>query len=138
MKRLPPVPQVVVRTLPESGRRSLFLASHAGRIFGMPDEEGRALIDELIAHVTQRQFVYTHRWRPNELVMWDNRSTQHYAPHDYYPQRRLMERVTVGGDAVVGVSGDYTPEKGVAPLPSGHDLPREKRRPTATREFERG
>ena len=96
MKRLPPVPQVVVRTLPESGRKSLFVASHAGRIFGMPDAEGRALIDELIAHVTQRQFVYTHRWRPHELVMWDNRCTMHRGT-DYDDLRwvREMRRVTV-------------------------------------------
>ena len=63
VQRLPPVPQVLVRTIPESGRKSLYLASHAGRIFGMPEPDGRALIDELIAHATQRQFVYTHRWR---------------------------------------------------------------------------
>ncbi|MBS1218323.1 MAG: alpha-ketoglutarate-dependent 2,4-dichlorophenoxyacetate dioxygenase, partial [Proteobacteria bacterium] len=76
-QRLPPVPQVLVRTIPQSRRKSLFVASHAGRIWGMPDVEGRALIDEMIAHVTQRQFVYTHRWRPHELVMWDNRCTMH-------------------------------------------------------------
>jgi alpha-ketoglutarate-dependent 2,4-dichlorophenoxyacetate dioxygenase len=52
---MPPVPQVVVRTIPESGRKSLYLASHAGRIFGMSEHEGRALIDQLIAHATQRQ-----------------------------------------------------------------------------------
>ena len=63
--------------IPQNGRKSLYVASHAGRIFGMPEAEGRALIDELIAHATQRQFVYTHRWRPNELVMWDNRCTMH-------------------------------------------------------------
>lgn len=96
MKRLPPVPQVVVRTLPESGRKSLFVASHAGRIYGMPDAEGRALIDELIAHVTQRQFVYTHRWRPHELVMWDNRCTMHRGTeYDELRWVREMRRVTV-------------------------------------------
>ena len=52
---MPPVPQVVVRTIPESGRKSLYLGSHAGRIFGMSEHEGRALIDQLIAHATQRQ-----------------------------------------------------------------------------------
>ena len=96
MKRLPPVPQVVVRTLPESGRKSLFVASHAGRIYGMPDAEGRALIDELIAHVTQRQFVYIHRWRPHELVMWDNRCTMHRGTeYDDLRWVREMRRVTV-------------------------------------------
>ena len=96
MKRLPPVPQVLVRTIPQTGRKSLYVASHAGRIFGMPDDEGRALIDELIAHVTQRQFVYTHRWRPTELVMWDNRCTMHRGT-DYDDLRwvRDMSRVTI-------------------------------------------
>jgi alpha-ketoglutarate-dependent 2,4-dichlorophenoxyacetate dioxygenase len=96
MKRLPPVPQALVRTIPQNGRKSLYVASHAGRIFGMPDDAGRALIDKLIAHVTQRQFVYTHRWRPNELVMWDNRCTMHRGT-DYDDLRwvRDMQRVTI-------------------------------------------
>ena len=95
-KRLPPVPQLLVRTIPESGRKSLYVASHAGRIFEMSDAEGRALIDELIAHVTQRQFVYTHRWRAKELVMWDNRCTMHRGT-DFDDLRwvRDMERTTV-------------------------------------------
>lgn len=95
-KRLPPVPQVLVRTIPQSRRKSLYVASHAGRIWGMPDDEGRALIDELIAHVTQRQFMYTHRWRPHELVMWDNRCTMHRGT-DFDDLRwvRDMRRVTV-------------------------------------------
>lgn len=95
-KRLPPVPQVLVRTIPQNRRKSLFVASHAGRIWGMPDAEGRALIDELIAHVTQRQFVYTHRWRPHELVMWDNRCTMHRGTEfDDLRWVRDMRRVTV-------------------------------------------
>jgi alpha-ketoglutarate-dependent 2,4-dichlorophenoxyacetate dioxygenase len=95
-KRLPPVPQVLVRTIPQSQRKSLYVASHAGRIWGMPDDEGRALIDELIAHVTQRQFTYTHRWRPHELIMWDNRCTMHRGT-DFDDLRwvRDMRRVTV-------------------------------------------
>jgi alpha-ketoglutarate-dependent 2,4-dichlorophenoxyacetate dioxygenase len=56
-REMPTAPQVVVRTIPESGRKSLYVASHAGRIFGMPEHESRALIDQLIAHATQRQFV---------------------------------------------------------------------------------
>jgi len=96
MHRLPPVPQVLVRTLPETGRKSLYVASHAGRVFGMSDEEGRALIDSLVAHVVQPQFVYTHRWRANELVMWDNRCTMHRGT-DYDDLRwvRDMQRVTI-------------------------------------------
>ena len=96
MRRLPPVPQMLVRVIPQNQRKSLYVASHAGRIFGMPDDEGRALIDRLLDHVTQRQFVYTHRWRPNELVMWDNRCTMHRGT-DYDDLRyvRDMRRVTV-------------------------------------------
>ena len=93
---LPPVPQVLVRVIPESGRKSLYLASHAGRIFGMPDAEGRALIDELIEHATQRQFVYTHRWRVNDLVMWDDRCTMHRGTaFDDLRFRRDVQRATV-------------------------------------------
>jgi len=95
-REMPPVPQVLVRTLPESGRKSLYLASHAGRIFGMSEAEGRALIDHLIAHATQRQFVYTHRWRVNDLVMWDNRCTLHRGTEfDDLRWKRDVQRATV-------------------------------------------
>ena len=95
-RRLPPVPQVLVRTIRESGRTTLYVASHAGRIFGMPDEEGSALIEHLLSHATQRQFVYTHRWRALDLVMWDNRCTLHRGT-DFDDLRfvRDMQRATV-------------------------------------------
>ena len=95
-RRLPPVPQVLVRRIPQSGRKSLYLASHIGQIIGMPEGEGRALVAELIAHATQRQFVYTHRWRRRDLVMWDNRCTMHRGT-DYDDLRwvRDMRRTTV-------------------------------------------
>jgi alpha-ketoglutarate-dependent 2,4-dichlorophenoxyacetate dioxygenase len=93
---MPPVPQALVRVIPESGRKSLYLASHAGRIFGMPEPEGRALIDELIAHATQRQFVYTHRWRVHDLVIWDDRCTMHRGSEfDDLRWKRDMQRATV-------------------------------------------
>ena len=93
---LPAVPQVLVRTLSDSGRKSLYLASHAGRIFGMAEPEGRALIDELVAHATQRQFVYTHRWRVHDLVIWDNRCTMHRGTEfDDLRWKRDMQRATV-------------------------------------------
>jgi alpha-ketoglutarate-dependent 2,4-dichlorophenoxyacetate dioxygenase len=95
-RNMPPVPQVIVRTIPESGRKSLYLASHAGRILGLPDQEGRALIDELIAHATQRQFVYTHRWRVHDLVIWDNRCTMHRGTEfDDLRWKRDVQRATV-------------------------------------------
>ncbi|MEQ1775646.1 MAG: TauD/TfdA family dioxygenase [Burkholderiales bacterium] len=95
-KRLPPVPQVLVRTIPQNGRKSLYVASHIGRIKGMDAEESETLVQQLIAHVTQRQFLYTHRWRPNDLVMWDNRCTMHRGT-DFDDMRfvRDMRRTTV-------------------------------------------
>jgi alpha-ketoglutarate-dependent 2,4-dichlorophenoxyacetate dioxygenase len=93
---LPPAEQVLVRTIPETGRRSLYIASHAKRVLGMPDAEGTALLDELMAHATQRQFVYTHRWREHDLVIWDNRCTMHRGT-DYDERRwkRDLQRATV-------------------------------------------
>jgi alpha-ketoglutarate-dependent 2,4-dichlorophenoxyacetate dioxygenase len=91
----PPVPQTLLRRHPGSGRMGLFLASHAGRIFGMPEEESRALLQQLIDHATQRQFVYTHRWRVHDLVMWDNRCTMHRGrPYDDLRWTREMHRAT--------------------------------------------
>src|SRR6516225_6979753 len=93
---MPPVPQAMVRIIPESGRKSLYLASHAGRIFGVPEPDGRALIDRLIAHATQRQFVYTHRWRVHDLVIWDDRCTMHRGTgFDDLRWQRDMQRATV-------------------------------------------
>ncbi len=93
---LPPVPQMLVRTIPESRRKSLYLASHAGEIVGMSREEGNALLDELVAHATRRQFVYTHRWRVHDLVIWDNRCTMHRGTEfDDLRWRRDVQRATV-------------------------------------------
>ncbi|MCB1535509.1 MAG: TauD/TfdA family dioxygenase [Rhodoblastus sp.] len=93
---MPPVPQVMVRTIPQTGRKCLYLASHAGRVIGMEDGEGKALIDELVAHATQRQFVYTHRWRANDLVIWDNRQTMHRGTaFDDLRWKRDVQRATV-------------------------------------------
>ncbi len=93
---LRPVPQVMVRTLPENQRRTLYLASHIGCIHGMADDQARALVDELIAHATQRQFVYSHRRRKHDLVMWDDRCTMHRGG-DYDDLRwvRDLHRATV-------------------------------------------
>ncbi len=95
-QNMPPVPQALVRTIPQNGRKSLYLASHAGRIFGLPEQEGRALIDDLVAHATQRQFVYMHRWRVHDLVIWDNRCTMHRGTRfDDLRWKRDMQRATV-------------------------------------------
>jgi alpha-ketoglutarate-dependent 2,4-dichlorophenoxyacetate dioxygenase len=93
---LPPVPQVLVRTHPGSKRRSLYLAAHAFRIRGLPDEAGKALLDELTAFATEPRFVHTHRWTVGDLVMWDNRCTMHRGrPYDDTRYRRDMHRTTV-------------------------------------------
>ena len=93
---LPPVPQALLRRHAGSGRMGLYLASHAGRIFGMKEQEGQALLQQLIEHATQRQFVYTHRWRLHDLVMWDNRCTMHRGKgYDDLRWPRDMQRATV-------------------------------------------
>jgi alpha-ketoglutarate-dependent 2,4-dichlorophenoxyacetate dioxygenase len=95
-QNLPPVPQALVRRHAGSGRMGLYLASHAGKIFGMEAQEGQALLAQLIEHATQRQFVYTHRWRVHDLVMWDNRCTMHRARgYDDLRWPRDMQRATV-------------------------------------------
>jgi alpha-ketoglutarate-dependent 2,4-dichlorophenoxyacetate dioxygenase len=87
--------QPLVRTLPRSGRRSLYLASHASRIVGWPVPEGRLLLRDLIEHATQAKFVHTHRWRDHDLVIWDNRATMHRAtPFADTRYRRELRRVT--------------------------------------------
>lgn len=72
-----PVRQVLVRIHPVTMRKSLFLASHAGTIVGWPMAEARIFLRDLIEHATQPQFVYVHRWRSHDLVVWDNRQTMH-------------------------------------------------------------
>ena len=85
----------LVRRLPRSNRRSLYLASHASRILGWTLPEGRLLLRELIEHATQREFVYAHAWRAGDLVIYDNRATMHRArPFDDGAHRRELRRVT--------------------------------------------
>jgi alpha-ketoglutarate-dependent 2,4-dichlorophenoxyacetate dioxygenase len=91
-----PVRQPLVRTHPRTGRHSLYLSSHAGRIVGWPLPEALMLLRELTEHATQRQFVYRHTWRLGDLVMWDNRVTMHRAqPYDDLKYPRDMRRSTV-------------------------------------------
>ena len=79
MTKRPPVIHPLVRTNARTGRKSLYLASHASHVIGLPVEEGRALIEELTRHATQPQFVYSHQWQPHDLVMWDDSWTMHRA-----------------------------------------------------------
>lgn len=85
----------LVRTNPRTGRRSLYLASHASRIVSMPVPEGRLLLLDLAEHATQPRFVYRHAWRVGDLVIWDNLATMHRGrPFDDLRQRRELRRVT--------------------------------------------
>src|SRR5215470_9247534 len=93
-----PVRQALVRTHPVSGRKSLYLSSHAGAIIGMPTPEARIWLRELNEHATQPKFVYVHTWRPWDLVMWDNRQVMHRVRRYDESQPRDMRRTTVAGD----------------------------------------
>ncbi|HET7362875.1 MAG TPA: TauD/TfdA family dioxygenase [Burkholderiales bacterium] len=85
----------LVRTNPRTGRRSLYLASHASRIIDWPVPEGRLLLRDLIDHATQPRFVYRHGWRVRDLVIWDNLATMHRGrPFDDAKHRRELRRVT--------------------------------------------
>jgi alpha-ketoglutarate-dependent 2,4-dichlorophenoxyacetate dioxygenase len=85
----------LVRTLAGSNRKSLYLASHASMIVDWQIPEGRLLLWELMEHATQREFVYRHRWRVGDLVIWDNRATMHRGrPYDDTKHRRELRRVT--------------------------------------------
>jgi alpha-ketoglutarate-dependent 2,4-dichlorophenoxyacetate dioxygenase len=94
-----PVRQRLVRTHPVTGRKSLFLASHAGAIIGWPVPEARAFLRDLTEHATAPRFVYVHVWRPFDLVMWDNRQTMHRVRRFDETEVRDMRRTTVAGDA---------------------------------------
>jgi alpha-ketoglutarate-dependent 2,4-dichlorophenoxyacetate dioxygenase len=94
-----PVRQRLVRTHPVTGRKSLYLSSHAGAIVGMPMAEARILLRDLNEHATQPAFVYVHRWRPWDLVMWDNRQMMHRVRRYDDSQARDMRRTTVAGTA---------------------------------------
>jgi alpha-ketoglutarate-dependent 2,4-dichlorophenoxyacetate dioxygenase len=96
--RFKAVRQRLVRTHPSTGRKSLYLASHAGSIVGWPIPEARAFLRDLIEHATQREFVYVHTWRVNDLVMWDNRQTMHRARPFPVNEPRDMRRTTLMGD----------------------------------------
>jgi alpha-ketoglutarate-dependent 2,4-dichlorophenoxyacetate dioxygenase len=85
----------LVRTIPRSKRRSLYVASHASRIIDWPVPEGRLLLRDLIEHATRPEFVYRHQWHVGDLVIWDNRATMHRArAFDDAKYRRELRRVT--------------------------------------------
>jgi taurine dioxygenase len=97
-KAKPPVDHPIVRTHPETGRKCIFLGDHAEWIVGMPYDEGRALIEELNALAVHPDLTYEHRWKANELLLWDNRCVMHRATaYDPATQGRVIRRCTVLG-----------------------------------------
>jgi alpha-ketoglutarate-dependent 2,4-dichlorophenoxyacetate dioxygenase len=93
------VPQALVRANPRHGRKAFFVGSHACEIVGMPTGEARALLHDLLERATEPALIYTHRWRPGDLVMWDNRCVLHRGrPWDESAHRRVMHRTTVAGE----------------------------------------
>jgi alpha-ketoglutarate-dependent 2,4-dichlorophenoxyacetate dioxygenase len=94
-----PVRQALVRTHPKTGRKSLYLASHAGAIIGWPVPEARAFLRDLNEEATRPENVYVHKWRQFDLVMWDNRQTMHRVRRFDETKVRDMRRTTVAGDA---------------------------------------
>ena len=95
-RAMPPVPQPVVRVIPESGRKALYIGNHATHVLGWPREEGERFLAELNAFATQPRFVYAHRWRDGDLVIWDNRCTVHRATeYDVFKYKRDLRRTTI-------------------------------------------
>lgn len=106
---MPGALQPMVRVGP-TGRKSLFVGSHAFRIEGMPDAEGRALIDELLAFASQDKYIYAHKWRQGDMLIWDNRYALHRGTEfDYERYKRDLRRANVN---------EYGEERAAGPLPS--------------------
>lgn len=95
----PEVRHPVVRTHPETGRKMLYVnVAFTQHIVDMEPDESRSLLDFLYRQASYPEYQCRFRWQPGSIAFWDNRSTQHYASSDYFPQRRVMERITIVGD----------------------------------------
>ena len=130
-----PAAHPVVRVHPATGKKVLFVNPQFTLfIKGMEERESRTLLDTLFRATSVLEHQYRHRWEPNTVVFWDNRAAQHAAVHDYYPQRRLMERVTIRGDRPFG-TGDVAKvsELRKFKMPPLSSLPASR----AVRQFER-
>ena len=96
--RFKPVRQTQIREHPATGRKSLYLSSHAGRIDGLSVPDAKLLLLDLVNHATQQKFVYAHEWQKADLVMWDNRQTMHRVRPFPVDEPRDMRRTTIVGD----------------------------------------
>lgn len=101
MNSVPPVEHPIVRTHPPTGKKSLYVSGHIESIVGMPVEEGRLFVKELIGWCTRPEYVYTHRWQQHDLIMWDNRCVLHRASAVPAKQKRIMHRTTIAGQGPV-------------------------------------
>ena len=98
-KSPPPVVHPVIRTHPVSGAKALFVSENfTTRILGLTEKESASILGFLFDHIARPEFTVRWQWKPDDLAIWDNRSTQHYAVNDYLPHRRVMHRATVLGD----------------------------------------
>jgi taurine dioxygenase len=95
----PPLTHPLVRTIPETGEQALFMGEHASHIEGRPMADGRALLDELTAHAVEERFVYRHKWRAGDMLMWDNRCLLHRANPNFDAARypRMLHRTCLRG-----------------------------------------
>jgi alpha-ketoglutarate-dependent taurine dioxygenase len=98
---VPPVEHPIVRTHAPTGDKSLYVSGHIESIVGMPVEEGRLLAKELIDWCTRPEYIYTHRWQQNDLIMWDNRCVLHRATSVPSMHKRIMHRTTIAGEGPV-------------------------------------
>lgn len=97
----PPVAHPMVKVHPVTGRKSLYISeSFTASIVGLGEDESKGLLDMLNRHCARPEFQCRFHWRPGSMAFWDNRSTQHYAVADYWPERRLMNRVSIETDAI--------------------------------------
>lgn len=102
----PAVNHPVVRVIPETGRRVLFVNDiFTMKINGVSAEESTEILRTLYRHVCRPEFQVRLKWEANTMVMWDNRACQHYASSDYFPARRVMDRISIVGEVPVGING---------------------------------
>lgn len=100
---LDPIVHPVVRVHPVTGRKALFVSpAFTTSIRNVSDAESRGILDFLFAHITKPEHIVRHRWTAGDVAFWDNRNTVHYANFDYGDFHRVMQRVTLAGDAPVG------------------------------------
>jgi taurine dioxygenase len=101
-EKYPPAEHPVVRTHPATGRRCLYVnAIFTSHVKGLEPEESDALLRTLFRQAAVPEYQVRFRWSPHAVAFWDNRSTQHYAASDYWPQERVMDRITIVGDRPV-------------------------------------